>query len=81
MIGHSMGGIILRYICNKISKFDLLYGYVSLGTPHLGYLQGINNLIKAGIRFFSNVYDIQCLNELNIKDKADLHDSCLYKLS
>lgn len=81
MIGHSMGGLILRSICNSISKANLLYGYVSLGTPHLGYLQGIKFIIRAGINFFSNLYDIPCFNELNGKDTSNLHDSCLYKLS
>ena len=38
-------------------------------------------IIRAGINFFSNWYDIPCFNELNGKDKSDLHDSFLYKLS
>lgn len=81
MIGHSMGGLILRSICNKISKANLLHCYISLGTPHLGYLQGIKFIIRAGINFFSNIYDIPCFNELNGKDTTELHDCCLYKLS
>lgn len=62
MIGHSMGGLILRYISAYISQPLNLYGYVTLGTPHLGYLQGVKFLIKAGISFLSNISNNPCLN-------------------
>ena len=62
MIGHSMGGLVLRLAANQIKQKELLYGYISLGTPHLGYLQGLKLHIRAGLSFFSNIYSNPCLD-------------------
>lgn len=61
MVGHSMGGLILRCAAAQISRPENLYCFISLGTPHLGYLQGIKFFIKAGISFLSNVSSNLCL--------------------
>ena len=81
MIGHSMGGLILRAAANQISYQEYLYAYISLGTPHLGYLQGLKLHIRAGLSIFSNLYNNPCLNQLSGKDSEDFHKSALFKLS
>jgi hypothetical protein len=81
MIGHSMGGLILRCIAANISHPQNLYCFISMGSPHLGYLQGIKFFIKAGISFLSNMTNNVCLSELSSKDNADLHECLIYKLS
>lgn len=81
MIGHSMGGLILRLASPRIDHQDLLYGYVSLGTPHLGYLQGLKLYIRAGLSLFSNLYSNPCLNEISGKDSPQLHETAIYKMS
>lgn len=68
MIGHSMGGLVLRMAANKIKLKELLYAFISLGTPHLGYLQGLRLHIRAGLSLFSNLYSNPCLHELSGKD-------------
>lgn len=35
-IGHSMGGLIGRYIVQVMNRHDLFDAYVSMGTPHQG---------------------------------------------
>jgi len=38
-IGHSLGGIIIRAALPYLEDYkELMYGYLSLGSPHLGYL-------------------------------------------
>ena len=76
-----MGGLVLRIASNLIRHKDLLYAYLSLGTPHLGYLQGLKLHIRAGLSLFSSVYSNPCLNELSGKDSAGLHNSSIYKIS
>ena len=76
-----MGGLILRIASNRIKLKDRLYGYVSLGTPHLGYLQGLKLHIRAGLSLFSSVSHNPCLNELSGKDSLDLHESAIFKMS
>lgn len=36
VIGHSMGGLVGRYIATQDSTADLVDAYVSIGTPHRG---------------------------------------------
>ncbi len=77
MIGHSMGGLILRWVANTLTQN--LFAFISLGTPHLGYLQGIKFFIKAGFSFLSS--NSTCLSELSSRDSNDLHDCLIYKFS
>ena len=81
MLGHSMGGLILRIASNRIKQKEMLYGYISLGTPHLGYLQGLKVHIRAGLSLFSSVSHNPCLTELAGKDSLDLHESAIFKMS
>ena len=81
MVGHSMGGLVLRLASNLINHKELLYAYLSLGTPHLGYLQGLKLHIRAGLSLFSSVYSNPCLNELSGKDSPDHHSASIYKMS
>jgi len=81
MIGHSMGGLVLRLAANKINYQEYLWGFISLGTPHLGYLQGMKLLIRAGLSIFSNIYSTPCLDELAAKDAEELHDTEIYRMS
>lgn len=40
MIGHSMGGIIIRAAIPYLAKFKGQFGlYMSFSTPHLSYLK------------------------------------------
>ena len=43
MVGHSMGGIILRCALKylPIDVLKLLYGFISFGVPHMGYFKGV----------------------------------------
>lgn len=77
MIGHSMGGLILRWVANTLTQH--LFAFISLGTPHLGYLQGIKFFIKAGFSFLSG--NSTCLSELSSRDSNDLHECLIYKFS
>ena len=81
MIGHSMGGLVLRLAANKMKYKELLYAYISLGTPHLGYLQGLKLHIRAGLSIFSSMNNNPCLSELSGKDANCLYNTCIYKLS
>jgi len=76
-----MGGLVLRLAANKINYREYLYGFVSLGSPHLGYLQGMKLLIRAGLSIFSNIYSTPCLDQLAAKDAEELHDTVIYKMS
>ena len=49
---HSLGGLIARAAIMYLSEYaDLFYSFVSLGVPHLGYLNGESNLVNMGLWF------------------------------
>ena len=46
MIGHSLGGIILRTALKHLTKYrDNLGTFLSLSSPHLSYLNGTKTSI------------------------------------
>jgi hypothetical protein len=54
-IGHSLGGIIIRSALPLLEEFKvLMHGYMSLGSPHLGYMYNSNSLINAGMWLLKN---------------------------
>ena len=49
-VGHSLGGIIVRSALPHLELYkDEMHGYISLGSPHLGYMYNTNSLFDAGM--------------------------------
>lgn len=49
-VGHSLGGIIAREALKHLGKYsDVMHGFVSLGSPHLGYMYNSSGLVDAGM--------------------------------
>jgi len=49
-IGHSMGGLIIRCALPYLDKFkDKMHGFVTLCTPHLGYMYKTSKLFSTGM--------------------------------
>lgn len=48
-IGHSLGGIIIRAALPHLTEFkNKMYTFMTLSTPHLGYMYNSSSLIDAG---------------------------------
>jgi alpha-beta hydrolase superfamily lysophospholipase len=55
MIGHSMGGLILRAALPHLEQYSQnLNTFATFGSPHIGYLHGIKTMVKTGLWFFKN---------------------------
>ena len=51
-IGQSLGGLIIRAALPHLEEFkDKFYTYISLSSPHLGYMFHSNTLFNAGMWF------------------------------
>ena len=51
-IGHSLGGLIIRAALPHLEEYkDKFYTYISLSSPHLGYMYNSNTLFNAGMWF------------------------------
>lgn len=52
-IAHSMGGLITRAALPHLEEYkDKFYTYMSLSSPHLGYMYNSNKLFGAGMWFW-----------------------------
>jgi pimeloyl-ACP methyl ester carboxylesterase len=81
-IGHSMGGLIIRaalpYLENYSSKMHM---YISLSSPHLGYMYNSSKIIDAGMWFLKKWRKSKCLQQLSMSENPSLRQCFLYELS
>lgn len=81
-VGHSLGGLIIRSALPQLEDYkDQMYGYMSLGSPHLGYMINTNSLINAAMWFLKNWKSSESLKQLSMSDRHQPRDCYLYKLS
>ena len=82
MIGHSMGGLVIRaslgYLKEYKSKMNSL---ITLGTPHLGYLHSNSKIVSAGIWIAKKLSLNRTISEMSLSDSNKLSETVLYKLS
>jgi hypothetical protein len=58
-----------------------MHGYISLGSPHLGYMYNSSALIDAGMWVLKNWTQSRSLTQLSMTDAPHYKDTYLYKLS
>lgn len=82
-VGHSLGGLIIRAAIPHLGSSiqNKLFTYLSMSSPHLGYMYNSNKLLDAGMWVMKNWKKSLCLTQLSMTD-ADLpEDTCLFKLA
>ena len=81
-IGHSMGGLIIRaalpYLEALAGKMHL---FLTLSTPHLGYMYNSSKIIDAGMWFLKTWRKSKCLQQLSMTDNKPLRQCLVYELS
>lgn len=81
-IGHSLGGLIIRAALPHLEEYkDKFYTYISLSSPHLGYMFHSNTLFNAGMWFLKKWKNSQSLTQMSMTDASEIEETCLYKLS
>ena len=81
-IGHSLGGLIIRAALPHLEEFkDKFYTYISLSSPHLGYMYNTNQLFNAGMWFLKKWRGSTSLTQMSMSDASKVEETCLYKLS
>lgn len=82
-IAHSLGGVIVRAALPLLKdKYQsLMFSFLSLGAPHLGYLHSKHSLINIGLWFLKTWRGSLCLSQLEMKDHKDLRSTYLYNLA
>ena len=57
-----------------------MYGYTSIGTPHLG-LTNSSGLIKTAPSIINKISESAALTQLNLQDSPQIESTQLYNLS
>jgi pimeloyl-ACP methyl ester carboxylesterase len=81
-IGHSLGGLIIRAALPHLERFkDKMHGYLSLCSPHLGYMYKSSKLFNAGMWILKKWKKSTSLTQLSMTDHKDLERTALFELS
>lgn len=81
-IGHSLGGLIIRAALPYLEKFkEKMHGYLTLCSPHLGYMYKSSKLFNAGMWVLKKWRKSTCLSQLAMTDSKELEKTALFELS
>lgn len=81
-IGYSLGGVIIRSALPYLEQYsDKFYTYVSLASPHLGYMFNSSSLIDAGMWVMKKWMNNRCIKQLSLKDNKEIEDCFMFQLS
>lgn len=81
-IGHSIGGLIIRAALPRLVTLkNKMHSYVSLSTPHLGFMFHSSKWVDFGFKFLRRWNKSLCLAQLAFRDAPDIKNSLIYKLS
>jgi len=70
-IGHSMGGLIIRSALSFFGSTIIknMHAYISICTPHLGYLYAPSRLVQAGLWLLNTWQKCDSIIELSMQDQ------------
>lgn len=72
-VGHSMGGVIIRGALPRLYKYaNLFHTFMTLSSPHVGYLYNSSTLIDAGLWIINNVQKCKSTQQLTMTDSPKL---------
>ncbi|XP_076055096.1 protein FAM135A isoform X3 [Oratosquilla oratoria] len=83
-VGHSLGNIIIRGAVShpQLKPFlPKLHTFLSLSGPHLGTLYNNSGLVNMGMWFMQKWKKSGSLLQLALKDRVDIRQTFLYRLS
>lgn len=83
-VGHSLGNLIIRSALTdpRLKPYlGLLWLYISVSGPHLGYLYSTNRLFDSGLWFLKSWRNAAVLHQLTFSDAPRMEDCYLYRLA
>lgn len=73
---------MLRAALKHLEEFkDVLYGFITLATPHYGYLHSVSKILSVGMWAFSKLTKNPTVSEMRLSDNIKIEESTLFKLS
>ncbi|CAI2384066.1 unnamed protein product [Moneuplotes crassus] len=81
-VGHSQGGLVLRAALPQLESFkSYFHGFVTLATPHAGYVHSKSKILSVGIWALSKVGSAPTIPEIRLSDSSEIEECALYRLS
>ena len=83
-VGHSLGGLLIRSAVTSESLKHLrprFHTFLSFSAPHLGTVLNSSTLVNTGLWLIQKFKKSACLRQLSCKEKTNLRDTFIYKLS
>jgi poly(3-hydroxyalkanoate) synthetase len=81
-VGFSMGGLICRAAFPLLECYSSkFYTFISLSSPHLGYMYNSSKLFDTGMWFLKKWKKSKSLAQLSMTDCTNVEESCLFRLS
>ena len=81
-VAHSLGGLIVRAALPHLQDFyPSLHTFLSLSSPHLGYMYTASHLLDAGLWLLKAWSHSLCLKQLSMTDHPDPYQTALFRLS
>jgi len=81
-VTHSVGGLVARAALPLLAEHcGRMHTFLSLSSPHLGYLYSPNSLFKAGLWVAKKLKKSKCLEQLSMTDAADPGSCFLSRMS
>ena len=82
MIGHSMGGLVIRAALRYLKPYkSRMNALITLGSPHLGYLHSNSKIVSAGVWIAKKLSLNRTISEMSLADTTKISETTLYRLS
>lgn len=77
-----MGGVIIRAALPYLNYLrEKMYTFLSLSSPHLGYMFNSSSLVDAGMWVLKRYRKSRSLEQLSMSDADDIRHTFLYGLA
>lgn len=69
LLGHSMGGLIIRSALPRLEKYkQYFHSLITLSSPHLGYAYSASKLVDAGLWFLNAMKKCTSILQMTMQD-------------
>ena len=69
MVGHSMGGVIIRSALPRLEKYkNCMHSFMSFSSPHIGYTYSKSRLVDIGLWYLNNMKKCTSILQLTMED-------------
>lgn len=74
-VGHSQGGLVIRAALPFLEPYkEYFHGFVTLASPHTGYVHSKSKILSLGIWALSKVGSNPTIAEIRLSDNKNIEE-------